>query len=186
MHIGGKIRKKRTALGVKLIDIANQTGYSQSYLSQVERGIVNPSVVALQKIADSFGLSTAYFFESNDDPLDTKNEVTGMVRKKERKGLLYPGSNIVYQLLSPDLQGTIEFLMITAPPGSSTGDEPFIHEGQEWGVILKGTMEIWVKDVQYILEEGDSVTFDSSQPHRWSNCGDKELVAVWVVTPPSF
>lgn len=185
MHIGEKIRKKRMASGVKLIDIAKLTGYSQSYISQIERGIVNPSVVALQKIADSFGLSTAYFFES-DNPVITTNDITGIVRKIERKGLLYPGSNIIYQLLSPDLQGKIEFLMITAPPGSSTGDEPFIHEGQEWGVILKGTMEIWVKDVQYILEEGDSVTFDSSLPHRWSNCGQDELVAVWVVTPPSF
>ncbi|KJR48071.1 Transcriptional regulator, MerR family [Desulfosporosinus sp. I2] len=185
MQIGEKIRKKRISAGIKLIEIAKQTGYSQSYISQIERGIVNPSVVAMQKIADSFGLPTAYFFESSN-PVTTSPDITGIVRKRERKGLLYPGSNIIYQLLSPDLQGKIEFLNITAPPGSSTGDEPFIHEGQEWGVILKGTMEIWVKDVRYILEEGDSITFDSSHPHRWTNCGHNELIAVWVVTPPSF
>lgn len=187
MHIdiGSKIRQKRIELGVKIIDIAKKTGYSQSYLSQIERGIVNSSVVALQKIADSLGLPTAYFFES-DEPSKPKNDSLGVVRKRERKGLLYPGSNISYQLLSPDLQGKTEFLMISAPPSSSTGEEPFIHEGQESGIILQGTMEVWVGDIKTILEEGDSITFDSSQPHRWSNCGHDELIAVWVVTPPSF
>lgn len=180
-----KIRSKRLESGVKLADVAKRTGFSPSYLSQIERGLITPSVAALQKISAAFDLPTAFFFEA-DEQEKPKNSSVGIVRKNERKGLMYPSSNIGYQLLSPDLQGKIEFLYITAPPGSCTGDEPFVHEGQEYGVILKGAMEIWIGDTSHILNEGDSIVLDCSSPHRWRNCGDVELIAVWAVTPPSF
>lgn len=194
MLLGKKIRKKRLEKGMKLVNVAQKTGYSQSYISQIERGIINPSVVALQKIGDCFGVPTAFFFESEKESetvsekniVKFRNDPVGIVRKDERRGILYPSSHITYQLLSPDLQGRMELLLINSPPGSSTGDESFIHEGQECGVILQGTMEIWVNDVHYILKEGDSITLNSPDRHRWRNGGHDELVAVWCVSPPSF
>jgi transcriptional regulator with XRE-family HTH domain len=181
-----KIRQKRKEAGKKVSEMAEATGFSSSYISQIERGLTNPSVVALQKIAQALDLPTAYFFEAEQTDKLKNGSNVGIVRKNERKGLLYPSSNIQYQLLSPDLQGAIEFLLIKAPPGTITGEEPFVHHGQEYGIILQGRMEIWVGSNKYVLEEGDSIVFNSSEPHRWGNCGDTELVAVWAVNPPSF
>ena len=183
--VGEKIREIRMGKEITMTELARRTGFSQSYLSQVERNLINPSVGALQKIAREFALPTAYFFQ-NSNEMTVKNSAVAVVRKDHRKGLVYPTSHMKYQLLSPDLKGPIEFLYITAAPGADTGDDDFEHVGQECGVVLKGIMEIFVGDEKFLLEPGDSICFDSSLPHKWRNVGEEELEAVWAVNPPSF
>jgi quercetin dioxygenase-like cupin family protein len=177
---------------MRIVDLAELVGVSPSYISQVERALVHPSVGSLQKIACALGLHVADFFTEEDghqaasaqrEPSDTQPRV---VRAGQRKGMIYAGSNVVYQLLSPDLRGNIEFLMIKGPPGSSSGDTNFQHEGEECGIVLQGRMTYRVGDTTVVLEPGDSIYFNSKLPHRWWNAGDEDLVAVWAVTPPSF
>jgi transcriptional regulator with XRE-family HTH domain len=186
LNLGEKIRNLRKEKAIKMVELAEMTGLSQSFLSQVENGVTNPSVSALQRIALALGVSTAYFFDRENNGVMAGIAGQGVVRKNQRKGLLYPDSNITYQLLSPDLQGPIEFLYITAPPGSSTGEYNFVHQGMEYVLVLKGKMELTFGQETHHLEEGDSACFASSLPHHWKNVGDEELVAVVAVTPPSF
>ncbi|PKM82021.1 MAG: XRE family transcriptional regulator [Firmicutes bacterium HGW-Firmicutes-14] len=183
--VGEKIRQIRTEKEITMTELAKRTGFSQSYLSQVERNLINPSVGALQKIAKELALPTAYFFQ-NTDEINNKQSPVRVVKKNQRKGLVYPESQMKYQLLSPDLQGPIELLFITASPGGDTGEDEFVHIGHEYGVVLKGIMEVYVGGEKFLLEPGDSICFDSSLPHKWRNVGDEELEAVWAVTPPSF
>lgn len=50
------------------------------------------------------------------------------------------------------------------------------HEGEEFGMVLKGRIELSVGEDKYTMEEGDSVSFNSFQPHKFVNVGGKKLL----------
>ena len=107
------------------------------------------------------------------------------MRADKRRNLHFDGG-ITDELLSPNLGRELELLRCTFAPGASSGEEPYTHRGEEAGVILSGTMELWLGDDHFILEEGDSFAFPSDTPHRYTNCGDMEAVVIWAITPPSY
>lgn len=181
--LGTKIRANRLEKGIKLTELASRSGFSPSYISQIERNLSTPSVAALNKIATALGEVIGSFFDdaSKQDAANSDNIV---VRSSMRKSLIYPGSNISHQLLSPDLKRKMEPLWTCIPPGIKSG--LFSHQGEEVGIVLRGTMEIQVGDNRYKLEKGDSIYFQSTTPHQWGNCGMGELEVIWVITPPSF
>ncbi|MCL4532364.1 MAG: cupin domain-containing protein [Actinobacteria bacterium] len=189
--VGEKIRRHRVLGKLRIVDLAERVSMSPSYISQVERGLLFPSVGSLQKIASALGLHVADFFqdgnaadrESRSESLDPGPRI---VKRDSRKGLTYAGSNMIYQLLSPDLKGNIELLLIKAPSGGDSGETDFVHEGEECGFVLSGRMTYTVAGKTVVLDAGDSIYFKSSLPHRWSNSGPEELVAVWAISPPSF
>ena len=107
-----------------------------------------------------------------------------VVRKGERKKLVMPWGAL-YEMLCPDLKGKIEFIYIHYPVGSKA-EEQYSHEGEECGVVLEGTFKGTIGGEEIILEVGDSIYYDSIIPHVWEAVGDKEVKAIWAITPPSF
>ncbi len=95
-------------------------------------------------------------------------------------------SSRVYELLSPDLKKQIEMLMVEIKPNENISVEPISHDGEECGVIIKGTLRIISGDKIYDLQEGDSIYLDSTIPHQYLNMGDELSVSVWAMVPPSF
>ncbi len=184
--IARRLRLLRRAANITLRDVASETGFSVSYISQVERGQVAPSVAALKKIANALGTTVGYLFDDEQTRPAPSPSGRLVVRANERKRLIYPGSRIVNELLCPDLQRQIEMLLVTAPPGTDSGLEPFTHQGEEALLVLEGRLEVWVGGEKYVLEAGDSMAFPSTGEHRWANPGPGELKAVWVMVPPSF
>jgi mannose-6-phosphate isomerase-like protein (cupin superfamily) len=75
---------------------------------------------------------------------------------------------------------------VESAPGSSTEDSPFVHEGEECGLLLQGTLEVHIGDKLFVLHAGDSITFDSTIPHWYFNPGPERVLSVWAITPPSF
>lgn len=52
--------------------------------------------------------------------------------------------------------------------------------------MLKGRVRVVVANREYILEEGDSLTYRSKQPHWFKNIGKGDAIAIWVVAPATF
>jgi mannose-6-phosphate isomerase-like protein (cupin superfamily) len=110
-----------------------------------------------------------------------------VVRATERKRLRLPTENgLVYELLTPDLRGSLEVLRSQIPPGFDNRDRPFQHNGEECVHLLEGTLEVGIGSRGYTLAEGDSVTYDASTPHWWRNVSGARAVIIGAVTPPSF
>jgi transcriptional regulator with XRE-family HTH domain len=187
MTLGTQIRERRKESGLSVRELADRSGFSPSYLSLLERDMVNPSVAALKKIAGNLSIPVAHLMDGPERPHPKAPGGSAViVRKGFRKGIVYPGSDIRFDLLSPDLNRKLEFLWLTVPVGSASGDDGYEHEGEECFVVIKGQLELCLGEEKYQMTAGDSVYFDSSVPHRWSNVGEEEVEAVWVITPPTF
>lgn len=182
--LGDRIRKIRKEKNLTINELSKKCSLSHSYISQVERNGANPSVGSLKEIANGLGVTLVDFFENDKDKI--KGNSAEVIRENRHKKLFQPDTEIQYKLLSPDLQGDIEFLLIIGPARSNSGEEQFNHIGEEYGYIIEGVMDVYVDGKKYILEEGDSIKFNSSKPHRWENSTDEKFVAVWAVHPPSF
>ena len=187
--LGAKIRQHRKARDLTLTELAELCDISPSFLSQIERDQANPSIATLHTITAAFELTLATFFEEPNQgdnhrlPAGTSAKV---VRADQRKILIYPGSGIRNELLSPDLKRDIQMMRVVIPPGADTGDVPLSHEGEECGFVLQGQIEIWVGEEHYILGPGDTIYQTSTIPHRSRNIGDTDAIILTAITPPSF
>ena len=190
-HLGDEIRQLRKVRGLTLQALAKETSKSVGFLSQVERNMTKPSVAALQDISEALGIHIGWFF-----PADTsapEDERRYIVRSDKRRRLSYSAlSSTDYlglhdHLLSADLNGELALGISRYEPGASTGDDSYHHAGEEAGLLISGQLELTIKNKKYILEVGDSFSFNSDLKHRYANPSQTEdTVVVWANTPISL
>lgn len=194
-ELGEKIKFLRKQSRMTLQELSDRSHVSKSLLSQIERGNSVPTVTKLQKIAQALRLNMSELFleietdrNHNGDGLSVlaadESNLPIVVRKRQRKKMITPWG-AVHEMLSPDLQHKIEFILIQQPVGTRVS-ELYAHEGEECGLVLEGRFKGIFGEHEFILEPGDSIYYDSSIPHRWENGGDVEVKAIWAITPPSF
>jgi transcriptional regulator with XRE-family HTH domain len=182
-RLGPEIRDLRKARALTLQRVAEQTGLSIGHLSEIERGQAVPSVKALHDIAETLGVTIGWFFHNDPDAPESEREF--IVRAASRRKLRYK-TGVTDELLCPNLSGALEMLLCRFPPGSSSGDVPYTHRGEEAGIVTSGSLEMWIGDKHFVLQQGDSFRFNSTTPHRYQNSGDDEAVVIWTITPPSY
>lgn len=163
-------------------ELANAAGVSAGLVSQLERGIGNPSFKTLQAIATALDLRIGDLVEAAS-PRDVRPM---LVRRDSRARLQVSNGGPVYELLTPNLRGKLEVLETSLPPGFSNREEPFLHDGEELVVVLEGSVDVAVGDTLGTLQVGDAITYDSGLPHWWENKTDRPAKVLGVVTPPSF
>ena len=124
------------------------------------------------------------------EPAPGPGNYAKVVRANKRPVILYPGSEIRNEMLSPDLKHALQMMWVVIPPGEGTGDEGLVHAGEECGVVLQGRVGIWVgppgAEEYYELGAGDAIYQDSTIPHRSRNIGDETVLIVTAMTPPSL
>lgn len=109
-----------------------------------------------------------------------------VVRRHDRALLQLGFDGLVYELLTPNLRGSLEMLQTRIPAGFSNEESPFVHEGEECVLVLEGDLRVAVGDELRSISVGDAITYDPSVPHWWANDTDAEATIVGAVTPPSF
>ncbi len=179
--LGMTIRRLRESRQLSLKEVAARSGLTQSFLSQVERNLTSPSVASLRKVAQALGVPLAALFQGPTTPEDH------VVRRSERRQLVHPRRQWRDYLLTPNLTGKLQVILSVIEPGYGSGDEPYAHDSdEECVVILRGRLEFWVGSDWYLLEEGDSIVFESRIPHRNRNPGPDQAEVLWITTPPSY
>ncbi|MBH8581911.1 helix-turn-helix domain-containing protein [Bisbaumannia pacifica] len=183
---GARIRSLRKLKGMTLMQLSEKTGLSHGYLSQIERGISQPSITSLVDIAQALGVTMQWLFseteEKDNNPNDTVKD-DKLVRKGGRVIIEYK-DGIIDQLMTPRSNNNLEIIHSTYPPG--THSEPYSHKGHEAVLVLTGKLEVEVSGAKYVLNEGDCLSFTSTEPHAHTNLSDETTVALWFVTPASF
>lgn len=182
MNFGKIIKELRLQHNMTLRDLAKLSGCSISFLSQLERDLISPTVASLRKIADALGVTITSFFDNDETEKDSV-----VVRKNERVRLGSKASKVTYESLKPrGANSVLEPLYHILEKGAYSGDDYNVHLGEEFVFVMKGQVEITLDNRTMVLSEGDSAVYNSNIPHRWKNTFDGETILLWVNTPPTF
>ncbi|MEA2346787.1 MAG: hypothetical protein QOG62_574 [Thermoleophilaceae bacterium] len=179
-RLGDQLKARRAARGISLRELAEETGLSASYISSLERSSASPSVASLQKLANGLGTNMLGLLGG---PEDTEERVVVSAGERTRLELEIPG--VIIESLSAT-ESVLEPLLFQVEPGASS-DTSYSHRGEEFLYVLEGCFELTLDETQvFRLVTGDSMTFESTRPHRWWNPGAGRAVVVWINTPPTF
>jgi len=179
--VGADIRALRKSRSMTLVEIADRLDRSVGFISQIERGISEPSINDLRKIARIFDVPISFFFGQNSDPQSADNHI---VRAGNRRALGNREEGLIEELLSPDLGGSFEIIRSEFSPGSQQND-PQQRDTEEAGYVASGSLELELNGRWQKLETGDSFRF-AGIPYRWRNHTDQTAVVIWVVSPPVY
>lgn len=177
--MGERIRQLRIARAMNATQLAKAADVSVGLISQVERGITDPSLETIRKIARALDTPVFSLFQDND------LEQVAVVRKGSRMDIRSPRGGIVYQRVSAGV-GKIEVLEGLLEPGAASSDTCWSHPSDECVVVLTGRLVLEVDGERYDLKPGDSASFDSRLPHRYLNETAKPVRFLLSVTPPSY
>jgi quercetin dioxygenase-like cupin family protein/DNA-binding XRE family transcriptional regulator len=180
-RLGSVIRSHRAGR-FTLQELASAAGISVGLLSQIERGMGNPSYKTLQKLADALELRIGDLV----DPTVPSTRGGTVVRTSERTRVQFGSEGLVYEFITPNLRGRLEMLQTSVPPGWGNRGHPFHHEGEECVLVVEGELAVEVDGVEHTLSAGDAITYDSGAPHWWENRSTEPAVILGAVTPPSF
>ena len=179
--VGNDIRALRKSRGITLADLAETLQRSVGFVSQIERGLSEPSISDLRKIANLFEVPISFFFgEHANNPSESRH----IVRSDWRRKLGNTEAGLVEELLSPDLGGSFELIRSDFAPGACM-DEPQQRDTEEAGFVTSGTFEIEIDGIWHTLEAGDSFRF-AGEPYRWRNTGTENAILIWAVSPPVY
>jgi len=178
--IAARLRALRLRKKMRLVELASHTGLSAAMLSKLERGLLFPTLPTLLRIALVFGVGLDHFFSAS-----ASRQALGIVRKRERTRFTerLGGREAAWEFECLDFAATERrlnayWVRFQAPARA----RPHEHAGAEFIHVLRGSLRLRIATDEHALEEGDSIYFDSSQPHAYSRIGSGVCEAVVVTT----
>jgi transcriptional regulator with XRE-family HTH domain len=163
--IGDHIRRLRSDRGLSVRAFAAQTGFSPSFISQLENGQVSPSLGSLQKIAETLGVTLGGFFaaaETGDEPL--------IVRAGERRRLDSTWTDGHIEALGAMAHSRrLEPVLVIFGPGGMSGKHPHAPAAEEFAFIVKGKVMLTLADEENEMVAGDAVSLPAQAPRLWEN-----------------
>ena len=177
IEIGKKLREIRTGKGMSIEQLANETGFTKSFISQVENDKAAPSIASLLKIGKVLGVTLSHFFEE-------KPKLENIVlRENERNIFTSPASKFSAEVLAVDISNRkMAPLLGRLWEGAETGY--YSHQGEECAYLIQGKIELVYGEETIRLKKGDSFYIDGSIPHKLVNVGEGEAIGIWVSCPP--
>ena len=178
--IGRKLKSSRLKRDKTIQELAEMSRVSSNMISRIERGLTTPSVEILMKLADSLGLSLSFFVEEAEkgstvvhtsagqgEPIfffEDKHQINSLTQ-----GLRDPGFSVFVDTLEPDCD---------------SGEGGMVHTGEEFAMVMEGSLDFLIEGDIYHLSQGDTIGFKASLPHSWKNTSDQQTKILWVVSPP--
>jgi len=201
--LGKRIRFHRLKQALTLQQLSTKTKLSVSFLSEIERGLAEPSMASLRKIRRALDISLLTFREETENakPNNGNFRIPGeeiqnrekyitdarVVRSWQRKKLSYPGQPGFYELLTPDLNRQLEVLYFKMGPGFDVGHERFVDpRGEKFMYVFSGCLNFNVNGKEFHLNAGDSLSYPADAPVSWKIESDQVCEGILVITPPGF
>jgi transcriptional regulator with XRE-family HTH domain len=179
--LGARIKTARTRKRMTLKALSARARLSESFLSQLERGLTQASISSVRRIAEALEIQVSDLFEVV--PLTDSH----LVRRADHPRISF-GDGATKSLLTAqrNLQN-IEVFEAWIQVGGSTGVNAYAHgDSEELLVVLAGEVKVEIGDTVHHLDHGDTLSYLSSQPHRLINAGDQPSHLIWIISPPSY
>jgi transcriptional regulator with XRE-family HTH domain len=179
MNLGKRIQELRRRRGLTTGELAAHARVTSGFISQLEHNKTEPSLHTLQRVATALQVPLSHLLLEED----VKPQV---VRRQERNVIHVGNGGLRASMLSPLPSRTLELVLLELPPGKASWTKLRFHEGQECHLIIKGTVRASYGEESFLLEEGDSIFWDGTAPHRMENVGTDEAHILMALTPPAF
>jgi transcriptional regulator with XRE-family HTH domain len=184
--LGKRIQSLRESKSISVEDMAERTGLDKEQITRIEENKDFPSLAPLIKIARVLGVRLGTFLDDEDGlgpVVSRKKQYRETVSFSTNQTLSH--THMDYYSLASDKSGRhIEPFIIQVAPREENGN--FLlssHEGEEFIYCLEGLLEITYGNDTYILEEGDSIFYDSivaHHVHATDSQGAKILAVVYT------
>ncbi|MFC6594166.1 XRE family transcriptional regulator [Kitasatospora paranensis] len=165
-ELGRAIRDRRRGLGLTLESIGRRTGLSKSFLSQLERGLANPTLLTLIRVASALGSTPTAMLgfaragrAGREEPppgLPVRRPALPPQRPAPGEGCSHP--------LTGDGPGRYQVLLCDGTPAHHR--RAVAHPGEEFCFVLSGALRVELGHRSLLLRSGESLHFDAATPHR--------------------
>lgn len=180
MKIGQRLKRLRMINSLTQEELASRADLTKGYISQLENDATSPSIATLKDIVDVFGVTMQEFFA---EPARGKDVVYGAAARVQSTD---DNDGVKVELLVPGAQNReMDPVLVTLKPGEEM-DEQEYHEGEEFGYVLHGKIQLRLDDQLYKVNKDECFYFSSDKKHTVKNVGKTEAKILWVVTPPTF
>ena len=177
-QIGRRIKEMRQQVGLTQQELADRTELTKGFISQLERGLVSPSVITLFDLIECLGSTPGEFFQETKEPQIVFKEEDYFEKFDE-------GGNSI-QWVVPTAQGNqMEPLLVVLQPHQKL-EEDSPHSGEEFGHVISGRVLIHLGEKKYEAKAGDSFYYEADRIHWVENPGSRPARFIWVSTPPNF
>lgn len=184
-QLGARLRHARLAAGLQMRELADAAGCSESYISKIEADKTVPSLAMLHRLASALGLNMSTFFNEQISFGPVRIVKANAGPRIATPGFCEKCGIAIEGLVVPAKSGLLQVNIHHVELGGAS--EGFIsHKGEEFGLVLKGKLNLKVNGTSYRLNQGDSFSFSSELPHAYENAGETRLSILWVNTPPTF
>ncbi|NWF93568.1 MAG: helix-turn-helix domain-containing protein [Syntrophaceae bacterium] len=182
--LGEKIKALRKKIGMTQKELAEQVGLTPSFISQLEKNLISPSLDSLLKLSEKLNTQPVYFLMENEsEPLQKI-----VIKPNERQNVQLPSvkaTKVKLELLVSDtLNRRMEPYLLTIKEGEVIDGHFYNHKGDEFAYVIEGELEVEIHDEKHLLSQGDSFYIESRFPSRWVNKGKGNAVILWVLSPP--
>lgn len=177
IEIGRKLKQYRLQLGLTQEELASRTELTKGYISQLENDLCSPSITTLQDILQVLGVTLEQFFATPKVEKVVYHQNDYFVSQNEggTNTWLIPNSQVK----------DIEPIILTLPPKTQCAERlPF--EGEEFGYVLQGAIEIVTPTEKYKVKKGESFSINGQKQHLIRNITKSESKVLWVTTPSNF
>jgi XRE family transcriptional regulator, regulator of sulfur utilization len=178
LRIGGVVRRLREAQALTLRALAERSGFTASFLSQLENDQTSPSISSMERIAGALGVTLGEFFRNAE-----REQVTRVVRAGARDVLYSQWSRAqIESLASSEQNGRVQPVLVTMKAGGSSGKRPHPAPSEEFALVLSGAVVLTIGENEQDLNEGDAVTIRAGTPRRWHNATTEPARMLVVAT----
>jgi transcriptional regulator with XRE-family HTH domain len=182
LNLGQKIRRLRQEGRLTLQELSDLSGLSKPLLSQIENDQVIPPIATLLKIAKGLKVGIHYFFEEEEDRrkvvLMRNNELKF---SRRRSGNDSPQSYLYHSLAPGMRHKSMEPFLVEFETGEWDDSQLYSHDGEEFIYLLEGELEFHFGPDVMVLKPGDSIYYNSTEPHGYISLGARNAKAVAVV-----
>ena len=189
--LGARLRELRTGAGMSLRALAARLGISPSAVSQIERGVMRPSVSRLIAYVGAIGVPLSAVFETGIEkalsPEGSPGQFQFAIRRSWEVAPILLGGGVTFRRLSPVPTQGVEFFESVYPPSSMSNAHGGLlrHEGYEVGTVTGGELTVDFDTDVVTLAAGDSITYPCSRPHLIANrSATVTAIATWLIVNP--
>jgi transcriptional regulator with XRE-family HTH domain len=186
VRIGSRVRHARLLKGFNLRRLAEAVGCSESLISKVENNKARPSIATFHRIAKALETNMAALLGGPDFGGAPVEIMRSGCRPVLRVGAEYRGEGMTLERIIPQFRGMLlQANLLQIDPGGFS-DGLIEHDGEEFGYVIEGELELAVSGSVHLIRAGDSFYFPSHLPHCYRNAGSRVARVMWVNTPPTF